>query len=184
MEDNIVVEPKKIILILGGARSGKSSLAQSMAQKMADSVLFVATSEPLDDEMKERIEKHRNSRPSTWRTLEISHKIGSNLESNYGDSDVIIIDCLTLLISNLIGDRIDPIEVEEIIVSELNELAISIQTIDKSFIIVSNEVGMGIVPENQLARIYRDYLGKANQLIAELSDEVYFMVAGIPIKIK
>ena len=179
-----MVENNKIILILGGARSGKSNFAQSLAEKMSQSVLFVATSEPLDDEMKERIEKHKKNRPVNWNTLEIRNEIGQNLINNSGNSDVIIIDCLTLLVSNLIGEQKDPNDVAETIVSELNELVISLQTMDKTFIIVSNEVGMGIVPENKLARIYRDYLGKANQLIAQLANEVYLMVAGIPVKIK
>jgi adenosylcobinamide kinase / adenosylcobinamide-phosphate guanylyltransferase len=175
---------KKIIFILGGARSGKSTLAQSMANTMSKSVLFVATAEPLDDEMKERIEKHRSGRPPTWQTLEARQNIGQHLLSHNIDNDLILIDCITLLLANVIGDKKNSIEIENSIVSELNDLAYSLQTIEKSFIIVSNEVGLGIVPENHLARLYRDYLGKANQLIAELSNEVYFMTAGIPLKIK
>ena len=175
---------KKTILILGGARSGKSHFAQELASRLSDKVLFVATGEALDTEMQARIEEHRKARPKSWRTLEISTDIGKRIEKQVSDAEVVIIDCLTLLISNLLKDEPDYLEAERRVTAEINLLISCIGKLDASFIIVSNEVGMGLVPENKLGRIYRDLLGKANQLIAQQVTDVHLMVAGIPTKVK
>ena len=175
---------EKCILILGGARSGKSRYAQELAAKLSKKVLFVATGEALDEEMQARIDEHRKARPGSWRTLEIATDIGSQIEKQIGDAEVIIIDCLTLLVSNLLGDEPDYPKAEKQAMAEMNELVACINRLDASFIIVSNEVGMGLVPETRLGRLYRDLLGKANQLIARHASEVYFMAAGIPVKVK
>jgi adenosylcobinamide kinase/adenosylcobinamide-phosphate guanylyltransferase len=175
---------KKSIFMLGGARSGKSHFAQQLAGKLGDKVLFVATGEALDEEMQARIAEHKKARPKSWRTLEISTGIGKEIEKQIGDAEVVIIDCLTLLISNLLRDEPDYPEAEKRVTTEIDELLACMDKLDASFVIVSNEVGMGLVPETRLGRIYRDLLGKANRLIAQHTNEIYFMVAGMPIEVK
>ena len=175
---------KKTILVLGGARSGKSRFAQELAKKLGSQVLFIATGEPLDDEMEARIEEHKKSRPDTWRTLEIPTDIGNRLEKEIGNAEVAIIDCLSLLVCNCMGDELDYQKAEKKVLAEIDGFIPCMNRLNTSFIIVSNEVGMGLVPDNKLGRFYRDLLGKANQLIAQHADEVYFMMTGIPMKIK
>lgn len=175
---------KEYIFILGGARSGKSRFAQKLAKKLSNKVLFVATGEPLDEEMRARIDEHKKARPKSWRTLEIPTNISRQLEEEIGDAEVVIIDCLTLLVSNRIGEELDYPEAEKQVMAEINELIAGMDKLQASFIIISNEVGTGLVPEAKLGRVYRDILGKANQLIAQRSSKVYFMVAGIPMKMK
>jgi adenosylcobinamide kinase/adenosylcobinamide-phosphate guanylyltransferase len=175
---------KQIILLLGGARSGKSRYAQQLAGQLGDKVLFVATGEALDEEMQARIIEHKKNRPESWRTLEIPTGIGKAIEKVIGDAEVVVIDCLTLLISNLLHDEPDYPEAEKRVTSEINELIAAMDRLDASFIIVSNEVGMGLVPETKLGRIYRDLLGKANQLLASHATEVYLMVACLPVRVK
>jgi len=175
---------KQIILLLGGARSGKSYYAQQLAMELGNKVLFAATGEALDEEMKARIAQHKKDRPKTWRTLEIASGIGKKLEKQIGDAEVVIIDCITLLISNLLRGKPDNSEAEKLAKAEINELIESMDKLDASFIIVSNEVGMGLVPDNKLGRIYRDLLGKANQLLAAHATEVYLMLACLPVQVK
>lgn len=175
---------KKCILLLGGARSGKSHYAQKLAGELSKKVLFVATGEPLDEEMQVRIIQHKKERPVNWQTLETTINIGKQIEKQIDDAEVVIIDCLTLLISNLLGDEPDYLKIEKQILAEINQTIACMDKLYVSFIIVSNEVGTGLVPETKLGRTYRDLLGKANQLIAQRADEVYFMVAGIPMKVK
>jgi adenosylcobinamide kinase/adenosylcobinamide-phosphate guanylyltransferase len=175
---------KKNIFILGGVRSGKSRFAQELAKKLSKKVLFVATGEPLDEEMRARIDEHKKARPKSWRTLEMPTNIGQQLGAEIGDAEVVIIDCLTLLVSNRIGEELDYLKAEKQVMAEINELIAGMDKLRASFIIISNEVGTGLVPEARLGRIYRDILGKANQLVAQHANEVYFMVAGIPMKMK
>ena len=182
----------KCILILGGARSGKSHFAQEMASRLGERVLFVATGEALDEEMKQRIKEHKKSRPSSWRTIEVPIGVGKRIREEIHDAQVVILDCLTLLVSNVIGQcagEVDPGQVdaglvEEKLTAEIKELVECIDSTDASFIIVSNEVAMGLVPNNRLGRIYRDFLGKMNQKLAQRAPEVYLMVAGIPMVVK
>ena len=145
----------KIILLVGGARSGKSNKAQEMALKLGNSVLFCATAEPLDDEMLARIETHKKTRPSNWDTIESSRNIGRALEKTVSNYDSVIIDCIDLMAKR-----------------------------QSNYILVSNEVGSGLVPDNKLGRIYRDTLGQVNQQLAKCADEVYFMAAGLSLKMK
>jgi len=152
--------------------------------ELSDNVLFVATGEALDEEMQARIAEHKKARPKNWRTVEIPTGIGREIERQIGDAEVVLIDCLTLLVSNLLRDEPDYPEAEKRMMSEINELIAAMDKLDASFVIVSNEVGMGLVPKTRLGRIYRDLLGKANQLIASQATEVYLMVAGIPIKLE
>ena len=179
----------KCILILGGVRSGKSQFAQEMASRMGEGVLFVATGEPLDEEMRQRIEEHRRMRPSNWRTVEAPLHVGRRISEEIGSAEVVILDCLTLLVSNVIGQCGDPEQVDAGLVSaklavEIEELAACIEKVEASFILVSNEVGMGLVPDNRLGRLYRDCLGKANRELAQRAGSVYLMVAGIPMVVK
>ncbi len=175
---------KKIIFILGGARSGKSQFAQELAQKLSQKVVFVATAEPLDNEMKARIEEHKRRRPPHWQIVELINNIAKGIEAQCSEAEVVVLDCLTLLVSNILTKSDDYIHAEKQAMTEVNELINCFNKLSASFIIVSNEVGMGIVPENKLARYYRDLLGKVNQLISQKADEIYFLVAGIPLKIK
>lgn len=183
---------KKLILVLGGARSGKSRFVQEMASQLGDEVLFVATSEALDEEMRLRIEKHRESRPPDWRTLEAPTGVGKRIEGALDKARVVILECLTLLVSNIISrcasgadpEQVDITIVEKELSVEIWDLVECIDSIDASFIIVSNEVGMGLVPANRLGRLYRDLLGKANQELAQRADAVYLLVSGIPLAVK
>jgi len=179
------------ILIIGGARSGKSRFAQQLAQKLGGPVLFVATAEPGDEEMRHRIEEHQRSRPAAWKTLEITTHIGNQLARNIGEAKVVIIDCITLLVNNIFSqhdcqteEQIDANLIEKEITSEVDELIKSINRLDASVIMVTNEVGAGLVPVSRVGRLYRDLLGKANQMLAEHADKIYLMVAGLPVQIK
>jgi adenosylcobinamide kinase / adenosylcobinamide-phosphate guanylyltransferase len=177
--------------LLGGARSGKSSYAQELAKKMAQKVLFVATAGAGDADMQHRIENHRLKRPPSWRTLEVKIGVGKAIENEIEDERIIIIDCITLLIGNIFGhynekvfDTIEESILEKEVISEVDSLLKCLQRTRASFIIVSNEVGLGIVPDNRMGRLYRDFLGRANQMLAQKAGEVYLMTAGIPLKIK
>lgn len=179
----------KLILLTGGARSGKSTQAQRLAEQLGDRVLFIATATAGDDEMRTRIEKHQQERPAGWVTLEIPHGIAKALTDHPIQTDYVILDCLTLLVSNvmLLGvtdfDHPDEIAASQRVEAEIVSLLNTIQTNSMDWIIVSNEVGMGLVPPYPLGRIYRDLLGRANQQFATCADEVYWMVAGIPVPI-
>lgn len=178
---------KGCILILGGARSGKSQFAQNLAGKLSKRVLFVATAEAGDEEMHSRIEGHKKSRPRTWQTLEAPARVGEKIPEQIGDADVVIIDCITMLVSNLlVGEGDDNYKEEQVtqVTIEIEQLIECIDKIEATFIIVSNEVGSGLVPENRLGRFYRDLLGRTNQLLARRADKVYFVVAGIPVEVK
>ena len=177
------------ILIIGGVRSGKSRFAQELALKLGEPVLFVATAEAGDEEMRRRIEEHQKARPSDWSTLEVTTHVGSRVSQKIGQARVVIVDCVTLLVNNLFNqygdsDQIDASLIEQELNAEIGELVDCISQSNASFIIVTNEVGTGLVPANQLGRLYRDLLGKANQMLAEVADEVYLMVAGLPVLIK
>lgn len=174
---------KKLILVLGGVRSGKSRFAQQMAQASGENVLFVATAEAGDEEMRARIAAHRENRPAHWRTLEATSGLGPKLKTNAGNARVVIIDCLTLLISNIMGNA-GPEEAEKRVLGEIEDLILAVSEIEANVIIVSNEVGQGIVPDNRLGRNFRDIAGKANQMVASAAGDVYFMIAGLPLKLK
>lgn len=179
------------ILITGGARSGKSHFAQELARKSGKPVLFVATAEAGDEEMRQRIEEHKKARPADWTTLEVTMNVGSEIRRNIGSTQVVIIDCITLLINNIISKYNDhdhePVNIpliEEKVTGEIGELIDCMKQVNARFIIVTNEVGTGLVPATRIGRLYRDLLGKANQSLAQHVNEVYLMVAGLPVKIK
>ena len=179
----------KLTLVLGGARSGKSDFAQEMAGQMGKkSVLFVATAEAGDREMERRIQKHRDARPPHWHTLEAPRDVGRAILDLTAENsfEVVLVDCMTLLASNLLVDVKDPFveEVEANLMREVEGLIGCAAELPASFIVVSNEVGCGVVPPYPLGRAYRDLLGRANKTLAEAADEVILLVAGIPRTIK
>jgi len=165
-------------LILGGARSGKTTLAERLAMRLGDRPAYLATAEALDDEMADRVDAHRRSRAANLATIEEPLELPEALFAASQLHDVILVDCITLWISNLIGAERD-------VADEIETLLDTLRTIESSkIILVSNEVGLGIVPDNALARTFRDLSGSAHQQIADICTEVYFVVAGIPMTIK
>ena len=181
----------KSILITGGARSGKSHFAQELALKSAQPVLFVATAEAGDEEMRQRIEEHQKVRPAAWSTLEATTHVGSQILKKIGNAQTVIVDCITLLINNIFnqysdptGEPIDAPLIEKEVMADIGELVDCINQVNANFIIVTNEVGLGLVPANRMGRLYRDLLGRANQILAQRADEIYLMVAGTPLPIK
>jgi adenosylcobinamide kinase/adenosylcobinamide-phosphate guanylyltransferase len=177
----------KVIFITGGARSGKSAFALNEASKVSGQKAYIATAEPLDEEMSGRIKKHREERGSEWETLEEPVAMPALIRRVSGRYNVLLVDCLTLWLSNIFGSRPDnaqPLVEEEIsnFVHVLSDFKDS--PAHSSLYVVSNEVGMGIVPENRLARFFRDMAGRLNQEVAGVADEVYLVVSGIPLKVK
>ncbi len=167
----------RTILVIGGASSGKSSFALSLSMGRK---LFIATAEPIDDEMERKIERHRMERKNDgWELLEEPLRIGERL-GQMGDFDTILLDSVTIWISNMLAKDMD----EDAILNQVRGVFDKIRKLCKKGIFVTDEVGMGIVPENPLSRFYREILGRVNMLLAQLCDEVYFVVAGIPLKLK
>ena len=171
---------KKTILITGGCRSGKSRFALDYANRHFTNRLYLATGQALDEEMKERIRNHRKERGQDWRTVEEPVNIAGAIDQEAATAGIILIDCITLWVSNMLLRDMP----EEEIMRSVGALAEKIHKPLCSFILVTNEVGAGIVPENRLARRFRDLAGMANQKLAACADEVYWLVAGIPVKIK
>jgi adenosylcobinamide kinase/adenosylcobinamide-phosphate guanylyltransferase len=193
--------PPRLILILGGARSGKSAFAERLAARSGKIVAFVATATGSDDEMCERIARHRASRPQEWHTIEEPLDLAKAVRRAYQLADVAILDCITLWLGNMMlqeqGEHKSDVQVQEelhITSSTFNERSLQhieallavLQSVEKSktLIVVSNEVGLGIVPAYPLGRIYRDTLGYVNQRLAQNADRVYLMVAGLAVDIK
>src|SRR3989338_10555300 len=170
----------KITFIIGGARSGKSGLALRLAEEKGGKTAFIATAQALDKEMQKRIALHQKSRPGHWQTLEEPLRVSRLVKKIAHDFEVIIIDCLTLLISNLLLAR----RKEASIAAEVRRIHSLLKKAKGETIIVSNEVGLGIIPENDLHREFRDIAGRVNQIMAVKFDRVYFMFAGIPLKLK
>jgi adenosylcobinamide kinase/adenosylcobinamide-phosphate guanylyltransferase len=176
-----------ITLILGGARSGKSSYAQSLAQESGKSVTFVATAQALDDEMSARIQKHRAERPPDWETLETPLNLAACVKQIR--SNVVILDCITLLITNLMmqfvkDDLVDEAMFMAAVRKEIDEFVDALHEREQNWLIISNEVGLGLVPPYQMGRVYRDAIGWANQRLAREANKVIFMVAGISMEVK
>ena len=178
----------RLLLILGGARSGKSAYAQRLAQELGgDHVLFVATAEAWDEDMAQRIARHQQDRPASWQTLETPGNVGQAIALHLHDTPVVVVDCLTLLVSNTLlrlSASPDPAASEAAVQEEVTVLLQTCQASAATCIVVSNEVGLGLVPDNPLGRRYRDLLGKANQALAAQAEVVYFMVAGLPVNVK
>jgi adenosylcobinamide kinase/adenosylcobinamide-phosphate guanylyltransferase len=171
---------ERSILITGGARSGKSSYALKLADKVPGRAFFVATAQPLDDEMRERIAHHRTARSARFQTVEEPIALSAAIRQLEGRADLVIVDCLTLWISNLLGATLP----ENVITDSVEELTETLRSVALRSIIVTGEVGSGIVPENPLARRFRDLLGWTNQRVAAVVDTVIMMVAGFPLRAK
>jgi len=181
----------KLIFILGGARSGKSTYAQELAKSVererGGGVAFIATAEAGDEEMRARIEKHRRDRPPSWDTVEAPMKVAAAVAEASAGRAAVVVDCLTLLISNLLlaeGEEANREETTQRVLREVEELIEATQATKADVIVVSNEVGMGIVPSTRLGRLFRDIAGQAHQLLARAADEMYFILAGLPQKLK
>lgn len=176
----------KLIVVTGGARSGKSLFAEEYLTSCSGRKAYVATAQILDEEMKERVAEHRRRRPEDWQTLEISSGLSAAFPAVLEQADAVLVDCLTLYLSNYLfahegdGD-------ERILQGALREIEDIVravrQTEDKTAIFVTNELGCGIVPMSHISRLYRDVVGKVNQYAAGQADEVYWTVCGIPVEI-
>jgi adenosylcobinamide kinase / adenosylcobinamide-phosphate guanylyltransferase len=185
---------KKLNLVLGGARSGKSAYALEQARLLSESspaagcrVIFAATAVAFDEEMSARIAVHKTERPADWFTLEAPREVGQAIRSCPQQAPVIVIDCLTLLANNVILALPDPENAkaaQTALDAEIETLLSSYEESSAEWLIVSNEVGLGLVPAYPLGRVYRDVLGRANQRLARAADRVVLMVAGIPMVVK
>ncbi|MBO8137465.1 MAG: bifunctional adenosylcobinamide kinase/adenosylcobinamide-phosphate guanylyltransferase [Desulfotomaculum sp.] len=179
-----------LTLVIGGASSGKSSFAEKLAGSISDNVTYVATAAVLDDEMARKVALHRLSRPQHWKTIEETTNLIDVINKHSQEDEVILIDCLTLWLSNLLlnasnsSPGISWPEKESHILNEVKKLAEIAANSSAEVIIVANEVSLGLVPNNKLGRAFRDVAGRANQVVAQYADEVYLVVAGIPIEIK
>ncbi len=179
----------KLTLVLGGTRSGKSSFAEKLAQDLGERVLYLATATVHDEEMAVRVTQHQERRPASWFTVEEAKEVATVLEKYSEAYDVILIDCLTLWLSNLLlDDSKYPVstwrEKEALLLLEVEKLASICRDLSASVIIVSSEVGLGIVPDTSLGRQFRDLAGAANQKFAQYANEVYLVLAGLPIELK
>ena len=180
-----------IILCSGGARSGKSEFAEQLALSLKGRKAYVATGQAFDDEMKDRIKKHQLRRGKEWITFEIPLHLHENWERIKNVSDVILIDCLTMFTSNHVfahGDintQEDANRIESIILKELRLLLQEINNSNnKTVIFVTNEIGLGIVPENKLARYFRDITGRVNREVASAANKMYLTISGVAIELK
>ncbi len=182
-----------LTLIIGGARSGKSAYAIELATALRRPTLYIATAEAIDPEMKARIRRHRAQRPQTWRTLEEPLEFARRLTSEPEAESTVIVDCLTVWLGNLlekhIGDKSKPRVAEEKrarrqALAELRLLCKLPEQRRVNLIVISNEVGAGLVPPYPLGRVYRDLLGETNQFVARRADKVLLLVAGIPVDLK
>lgn len=187
-----------MLLILGGARSGKSSFAEERARTLSDTkgshVLYIATAIAFDEDMKDRIKKHQESRPSHWHTVERFKGFSAlATHEDFKVSDIILVDCVTLMVSNLLlqyevdFDHIDRTAIDEMeiaITKEVEDLVEVCAHHNKTLIMVSNEVGLGVVPAYRLGNIFRDIAGRVNQRLAKKAEEVFFLASGLPLKLK
>lgn len=178
----------RTILVTGGARSGKSAYAESIYQGEHD-VVYIATAKMTGDEMRDRIKNHQLARPQTWKTFEGTY----NLHEAISEAKHYLLDCITILTSNIMFDMAKDCEkipldiqksVEKKILSELKLLIQCVRQIEGTLVMVTNEVGYSVVPENHIARVYRDIVGRVNQHVASLCDEVYLVACGIPLRLK
>lgn len=172
-----------VSLILGGARSGKSAYAEKIAQESALDVTYIATAQVYDAEFGTRVEKHKSRRPTQWKTVEVPHRLAQTLRIEAAPNRCLIIDCLTLWLAQCICPECAPPEGVEWQAERASLLA-ALTSLPGKILLVSNEVGMGIVPVGEINRQFQDEAGRLNQGVAALSDEVMFMAAGLPLRLK
>jgi adenosylcobinamide kinase / adenosylcobinamide-phosphate guanylyltransferase len=166
------------VLVLGGARSGKTGFAERLAMRAGQRPAYLATAEALDGEMQDRVQTHQRQRQGRFATIEEPIRLGEALVAATRDHDVVLVDCLTLWITNLLGANKD-------VAAAVEDLATVLQELDETrVILVSNEVGLGIVPDNSMARSFRDLAGSAHQRLAEICADVHFIIAGLPMTLK
>lgn len=168
------------VFVIGGCRSGKSSYSLQLAEQIPGEKILIATCVPQDKELEQRILRHQKDRSQVWTTLEVPVLLPEAIVENGGKENVILIDCLTLWINNLFMETDDLEKID----GHIQKLTQSLETAQCPVVMVSNEVGTGIVPENRLARLFRDAAGFANQSMTSCSDRVIWMVAGVPVQIK
>lgn len=166
-----------VTLVLGGARSGKSGFAERMTVAHPRGCVYLATAEIGDDEMAERVRKHKARREAHWRTVEAPLEVAPAIVAETEQGAAVLVDCLTLWLSNLMGAKRDPEQQTEALVRALGQAGGPV-------VFVSNEVGLGIVPDNALARAFRDHAGRMNQRIADVANSVFFVAAGLPLRLK
>lgn len=173
------------IFITGGTRSGKSRFAEQRALEFGRPLCYLATAQALDGEMDERIRRHQERRGDNWQTIEETLHLTQTLAGSDGVYGVILVDCLTLWLTNLLLLYQDQAEdAEERIMDDVHRLAVTLRGMTTPVIIVSNEVGMGIVPEHRLGRAFRDLAGQANQIVAAAAGEAWLVASGIPLRLK
>ena len=183
----------RIILVTGGARSGKSSYAEQLVSLMGERIIYLATARALDQEMEDRIAKHRQQRPSTWQTIETPTSLAAVIQAEGNGCDALLLDCLTVFLTNRIltytvdwdhpdMGRLNAIEAD--LMDEVQAIVEAASRMQAQLVVVTNEVGFGIVPMSPLARFFRDCAGRANQRLAAAAAEVFLVVAGIPMRIK
>ena len=176
-----------LILLLGGARAGKSTYAMRRAQDgkraSADEICFIATAQALDEDMTKRIARHRAERPAHWRTIEEPYQIDEALRQA-SEARIVIVDCLTLFVSNWLMRHEDEHECEQFVRRITRNFLAIARDRQQTIICVSNEVGLGVVPDTNLGRVFRDLLGRVNQEFAAAADEVYLLIAGLPLQLK
>jgi adenosylcobinamide kinase / adenosylcobinamide-phosphate guanylyltransferase len=165
------------LFVLGGARSGKSRYAQQRAEALNGPHIFIATAEAWDDEMRDRIARHRADRGEGWRTIDAPRELSAAIDAQRGSGAVLLVDCLTLWATNLLLAEAD-------MEAATRDLCAAIAAYDAPIILVANEVGFGIVPDNALARRFRDVAGRINQAVAATVDEAVLVVAGLPLTLK
>lgn len=172
---------KQVMLVIGGCRSGKSRYALQYADSLAaDTKIFLATCQPEDDEMRLRVENHQKERGQSWQAIEVPVDLPEAILEHSSVGTLILADCLTLWISNLMLADLEADAIE----ARVEALCAALEKTDATVVLVSNEVGTGIVPENRLARAYRDFVGWANQKVAAVAEQVVMTVAGIPVTLK
>lgn len=179
--------PGKIILITGGARSGKSVFAEQYAIGLKEKMAYIATAQVYDEEMERRVALHRERRAGEWLTFEAPYDADKSMEEAGKQAKVILFECLTLYTSNLLlkpDSPSDPEEKYQYIVKEIDKLLTSARNSGATVLFITNEVGMGIVPNNALARQYRDVAGMVNQKVAACAEEAYLVVSGLAVEIK
>ncbi|RKO66466.1 bifunctional adenosylcobinamide kinase/adenosylcobinamide-phosphate guanylyltransferase [Desulfofundulus salinus] len=179
-----------LVLVLGGARSGKSNFAEELAASSGSRVVYVATAAAGDDEMVRRIVNHRRRRPAGWLAVEETHQLERVIREYERKADVLLIDCLTMWVTNLLLDESLPAsggtaeDKESFILEQARQLGRTAAASPARVIMVANEVGLGLVPDNALGRSFRDVAGRVNQLLAQEAEEVYLVVAGLPVEVK